>query len=499
MAMISSRDRHRYPRPAGRRRLATRRRRAATVVAIALMVVPAVGAVVPPAEPAPTADVPAPVADNVPVATTTKVATTAPSPEPSPPSAAQATDGDHLRVYLMTMGPGDAVWERFGHNAIWIHDAKRGTDVAYNWGIFDFEQEGFIRRFLMGRMLYSMAPGDADWTVRAYASHDRSVWVQELNLTSAQKLELQEFLEWNQRPENRDYRYDYYRDNCSTRVRDALDMVLGGQLWAQTGERPAGTTYREHTRRLTAADPLLYTGLNLAMGPEIDRPLSVWDEMFLPLVMREHVRSLTVIDEAGREVPLVLNEVELYGSTRPEPSTDAAVPLPWFLAFGVALGGTFLGLGLNAPRRRAARIAFATLSAVWAGVVGVLGAIITMLWAVTDHAVTYGNENVLQANPFVLGLAVLIPLRAAGRAWAYRPALRIARVVAGMSILGFVIQALPGFDQINGEIIALILPVHLGLALALERWPNPAEGEEKTSVDAAPLDSRTHRATTAAQ
>lgn len=444
---------------------------------------PAVVTASAPAIEAAPATVPAPVTEAAkpavaaPVAEFAKAA--APAPLPLPPSAAQEADGHHLRVFLMTMGPGDAVWERFGHNAIWIHDARRGTDIAYNWGMFDFEQEGFLRRFLMGRMLYSMAPGDANWTVRAYAAHDRAVWVQELNLTPAQRLELQEFLEWNERPENRDYRYDYYRDNCSTRVRDALDMVLGGQLWEQTGERPAGTTYREHTRRLTASDPLLYTGLNLAMGPEIDRPLSVWEEMFLPLAMREHVRELTIVDEDGRRMPLVLNEVELHASSRPEEAAEAPFHLPWFLATGLALGGAFVLLGRASPRSRAARIGFASLAALWAAAIGVLGTIITALWAVTDHIVTYGNENILQANPFALALAVLVPALVAGREWARRPALRVARVVAGMAVFGFVIQALPGFDQVNGEIIALILPIHVGLAVALERW-----GGERAKAEA---------------
>lgn len=394
-------------------------------------------------------------------------------PVPSTLPESPPTDGSELTVYLLTMGPGDAVWERFGHNALWVHDASRGTDIAYNWGMFDFEQEAFLRRFLMGRMLYSMAPGDAELTVRAYAAHDRSVWAQELNLTPAQRLELQEFLAWNERPENRDYRYDYYRDNCSTRVRDALDLVLGGQLWEQTGETPAGTTYREHTQRLTASDPLLYAGLNLAMGPEIDRPLSVWDELFLPLALREHVRELTVLGEDGRRVPLVSGEVELHASSRPEMPASAPTRLPWHLAVGVGLGAALVLLARAAPRHRGARIGFASLAALWSGVIGLLGTVITLLWVVTDHVVTYGNENIFQANPFALALAVLVPAMVAGRRWARPAALRLSRVVAGLSVLGLLLGALPGFLQVNGEIIALILPVNVALWLAVRDWAGP--------------------------
>lgn len=383
-------------------------------------------------------------------------------------------DGSHLTVYLLTMGPGDAVWERFGHNAIWIHDALRGTDIAYNWGVFDFEQEAFLRRFLMGRMLYSMAPADADLTARAYAAHDRSVWVQELNLTPEQRLELQEFVTWNERPENRDYRYDYYRDNCSTRVRDALDTALGGQLWAQTGETPAGATYREHTQRLTASDPLFYTALNLAMGPEIDRPLSVWDEMFLPLELRDHIRDITVLDEDGQTVPLVEAEAELYTTTRPAAPGQTPSWLWWYLLIGIVLGAALVALGRVGPRSRAARIGFGTLAVLWAGMIGLLGTLIAVLWAVTDHVVTYGNQNIFQANPFALALVVLVPAMLAGREWAHTPALRLARVVAALSVIGLGLHLIPGFEQVNGEIIALFLPINLGLWWAVRSFSTRA-------------------------
>ncbi|MDQ3207872.1 MAG: DUF4105 domain-containing protein, partial [Gemmatimonadota bacterium] len=122
----------------------------------------------------------------------------------------------------MTMGPGKAVWERFGHNAIWIHDPVQGTDKAYNYGLFDLRQENFLVRFLQGRMWYWMQGFPAQSYVELYRRANRSVWVQELEMPPQSRRELQNFLEWNERPENRFYHYDYYRDNCSTRVRDAL-------------------------------------------------------------------------------------------------------------------------------------------------------------------------------------------------------------------------------------------------------------------------------------
>src|SRR5437867_9473850 len=107
-----------------------------------------------------------------------------------PPRDTSAVPGSELTISLITMGQGSEVWELFGHNAIWIHDARDGTDVAYNWGVFDWRQEHFIARFLKGRMLYAMAGFTIDETLRSYEYLNRTVWSQELNLTPAQRAEI---------------------------------------------------------------------------------------------------------------------------------------------------------------------------------------------------------------------------------------------------------------------------------------------------------------------
>src|SRR5690606_19749011 len=148
-------------------------------------------------------------------------------PEPTPADIDRAS---RLRIDLITMGPGDAVWERFGHNALRVYDPLTGDDVTYNYGMFDFAAEDFFPRFFRGDMLYWMEGFDTRNVVYSYIASNRSVYSQELNLTPEQKARLVTFLEWNAREENRYYAYHYYRDNCSTRVRDAIDYALGGQL-----------------------------------------------------------------------------------------------------------------------------------------------------------------------------------------------------------------------------------------------------------------------------
>jgi hypothetical protein len=386
--------------------------------------------------------------------------------------------GSELRVYLMTMGPGERVWERFGHNAIWIRDPASQPDTAYNYGLFDFRQQNFLLRFIRGQMWYWMAGFPMEPYVRTYVRDNRSVWVQELNLPPAARLELREFLRWNEQPEHRFYHYDYYRDNCSTRVRDALDRVLGGAIKAQTGGLPTGTTYRFHTQRLTANDPPVFTGLLLALGPGVDRPISAWEEMFLPMALREHARRVVLRGPGGSSVPLVASERTLFESTAPQPPAAPPSWLPWYLALGAVVGGLagLLGAAAGDHQRRWARAGLGLFSILWGLVGGLGGVVLAVLWALTDHVMAYRNENLFQLNPLLLGLPVLVPLGLAGVHRAARWARLLASVLAGLSLAGFVLQALPGLDQVNGPVIALMLPIHLGVAAGLLRAirPEPA-------------------------
>jgi hypothetical protein len=366
----------------------------------------------------------------------------------------------------MTMGPGRFVWERFGHNALWIHDPVRGTDSTYDYGRFSFQQKNFILRFIQGRMWYSMGGATVDQYLWHYRQDNRSIWLQELDLPREARLELQAFLQWNNRPENQNYYYDYYRDNCSTRLRDALDRVLRGQLRAQTEHAPVAATYRFHTQRLTANDIPIYTGLYAALGPGADRPLSEWEEMFLPLAMREHVRHVSVRDAAGHERPLVKAERTIYESTAPPPPSAPPAWTPWYLLTGLVIGaGVALG-GRRAAARRGARRAIAGGGMVWGIVIGVAGVVLAGLWLATDHVMTYHNLNLFYISPVVLPLAVLLPAAVKGSVWARRGAWIVAAVAAGLAIVGGILQLLPGIDQVNGPIIALMLPIHLGVAFA---------------------------------
>ena len=395
---------------------------------------------------------------------------------PPEPTAADLATAGQVRVYLMTIGQGDVVWEKFGHNALRVVDPARGTDLAYNWGIFDFNQPNFIGRFLTGDTRYSMEPIDGPSLAQYYAADEkRTLTQQELNLTAVQKARLRAFVEWNALEANKYYRYDYYRDNCSTRVRDALDRALGGTLRrALVGRAAGGTTYRSHTRRLLAGDVPTYTGIQLALGRPADVPLDAWEESFLPGRLAQYVRSMRVTGADGVARPLVLREDTLFVATQRAPErTSAPSYLLGYLVVGLALGALLLLLGRRgAAGTRGADAGFGVLAGTYVLIVGLTGTALVLAGTVTRHTYMGRNENLLAVNPLALVLLVLLLVAVgvrrpeARQRWRRRAGV-VALVLAGLTVLGAVLTVVPGVGQRSAELFALLVPVHLAIWWAL--------------------------------
>lgn len=373
---------------------------------------------------------------------------------------APATDPLAPKVALVTFGPGRIYWERFGHNGLIVDDPAAGTRIVYNYGAFDFQAKHFLRNFALGHMRYSLIDEPLEADLAIYVAEGRSVTVQILNLTPAQARQLAAFLAWNAQPQNAAYRYDYFINNCSTKVRDALNRVLGGALERQLAHRLTSHTYRFDAVRLISPDFWLALGGDTVLGPNGDRPLSVWQESFVPMLLSAALRDVVVGDPGGAAVPLVSDEeVVLPGRLPPAPAAPRDLRLP-FLAAGIGLAVLLLWLARG--NGRSVRASFGVLAVAWWLMCGLCGLVLAGLWGFTDHWALWENENQLLLDP----LCLLLPV-----AWwrAPRIACRLTTLVAAAALLSLIIRMLPGWYQSNLALIALTAPVHLVLAVLVCR------------------------------
>ena len=388
-------------------------------------------------------------------------------PAPKPGSAAQVPAdplhqaGRNVTISLLTMGNGKQVWELFGHNALWIHDNVTNRDTVFNWGVFSFHQEHFIPHFLQGRMLYSMGGDSMQDVLAAYRYWNRSVLSQELDLSAEQKDSILATIQRNALPENVNYRYDYYRDNCSTRVRDILDHALGGPLSVQAAGL-TDATYRWHSLRLMQGNLPIMLGVDIGLGRPADVKLTKWQEMFLPRKLHDFIAKVNVMDSTGAMKPLVRSERVLFQATRePEPTAPPDMGL-WLLFGGVIGAAVMTSLGFMAtPLRPGMRFVAAFVTGAWSLAVGLLGTVLVLLWAVTDHVFAHWNENVLLFNPLWLALAVMLPVYLWSGRWE-APTRRVTAVIVVLASTALGLHVLGISRQENVPLIGLMLPPALG-------------------------------------
>jgi hypothetical protein len=380
------------------------------------------------------------------------------------PARASVADapGANLKVSLITYGPGETYWERFGHDAIELRDVASGQAINFNYGVFDFNESNFFLNFARGRMHYLMDAAPSAIDESFYVESGRSVTRQQLAVTPDQAAALRDFLLWNLRPENARYNYDYYVDNCTTRVRVALDMALGGILKTQLGARAGGMTYRQQTDRLMSAQPWLMLVMDLGLGPYADQPLNAWQESFLPEVLQTQLREIRIDDGHGATRPLLQGE-QLVSPNRLE-APPASAP---DLRSPLALSGLLLAV-LIVSTRRWWPTGYALLGTLYLLCAGLVGLLLLALWTLTSHHSAWANANLLLFNPLAF---LLLPTL-----WRSRRGFAASRFMDGVIVLqllailiAVLLHLLPGTVQQNQPWLLFALPCWLALAWSLRR------------------------------
>ena len=295
------------------------------------------------------------------------------------------------QISVLTCGGGQELYTAFGHSAFRVQDPMQGIDVVYNYGTFDFEAPNFYTNFARGRLIYTLSRQRFENFLYEYEYEKRWVKEQILDLDQNQKNDMIVFLENNYRPENRDYRYDFLYDNCSTKLPDILSQILGDQLNFQEDHLETRFTFRELIRQNLSTNSWASLGIDLALGADIDREATAYQHMFLPAyVMYQLDNTLLNGQPLVKRTRTVLNNQNLRWS-----SLFTVAPLFWLLlllAFSLTI--TYIDFR-NKTRSRWLDFSLFLLS-------GIAGILLFFLWFFTDHNATVNNFNILWLFPLNL-------------------------------------------------------------------------------------------------
>ena len=353
---------------------------------------------------------------------------------------------NNAKISLLTCGPGDAVYSKFGHSALWVFDPLTGTDRVYNYGTFDFYSNRFYIEFIRGTALYRLSITNFMGFQAEYVSENRSIVEQELNLTPAEKQTLYEKLEDNYKPENRYYRYDFLFQNCSSLIRDIVWEVTGNRFKIPE-ESPEDHTYRSMMVPYLEDQPWLMDAIFILLGYGTDEEADPWNQMYLPDYMFDWFDAAT---NAGGE-SLVSKTRTLFLPIEKDDSGNflfqPVIILSLILLLLIAL--TFFGVRLRKDYRILDSLIFL--------VTGLTGTLLFYMWMDSLHTVTHKNLNLVWAFPLHFIIAIIIWIKK------LYPLIRIyAMVMAPFSILFLCLfwllpQSIPPTAVLASAIISVLL------------------------------------------
>ena len=231
---------------------------------------------------------------------------------------------DAAEISVLTCGPSKEVHALYGHTAIRVQDPQQMLDVVFNYGVFSFNAPNFVYRFAKGKTDYLLAAQGFDDFFNNYKQSRRSIEEQVLNLNQTEKQQLLDFLIWNAKPENREYRYNFFFDNCATRVRDVVEKHVAGELVFAEGAG-LGWTFRKHVDEYQKVLPWINFGIHLTLGSPSDKTATAWEEMFLPDFIFKHFATAQ-IQEDNVTRPLVKETRSLYQPDKKEAGWNLLSP-----------------------------------------------------------------------------------------------------------------------------------------------------------------------------
>jgi hypothetical protein len=316
---------------------------------------------------------------------------------------------DDTLAYLITCGPGTETYSIYGHSALRIVIPGKQTDVVYNWGVFDFNTKNFTWKFAKGRLDYMLIAEPPKGFLQGYFYEQRYVYSQKINIDPVETRKLVSLINENLRPENVKYRYDFFYDDCSTRIRDLLEKSIGEKLKYPPPETGKIPTFRDMVARYQNPYPWLRFGVDLIMGSTSDKKARFRDRMFLPLDLKVGLSQLTV-QRSDKRIPLLQNPELLIDFNAPEIKQNFLTAPPFVFTMVIILILVLAGL---IKIKKIIRI----IDIIIYSVFSLLSVLMIFFNFFTDHAQMRWNLNIIWLNPFILLCLIMLILKKEGMIW----------------------------------------------------------------------------------
>ncbi len=315
-------------------------------------------------------------------------------------SASTAVADTTFVVSLLTCSPGQETYELYGHTAIRVQNAAEGIDYVFNYGAFSFQQPHFIWRFVLGECDYMVIAEHFNEFLVEYERRGSSVTEQVLNLSPAEALDLAVRLNDNIQPANCVYRYNIFRNNCTTKARDIIEASIRGKVVYPA--RPRRNSFRTILHEFTRGHAWAREGNDLLLGASVDTAIVERDEMFSPIYMMNYADS-AFIDAGNYKLrPLVASRTELLAAN-PDRQAEEAARQPSVPLSPAAIGWGLLVVGLLVAcwEWRRGRICW-PVDAVLTTLQGVAGLLLTFMAVASEHPGVASNWQVWVLNPLPL-------------------------------------------------------------------------------------------------
>ncbi len=302
----------------------------------------------------------------------------------------QSHEPDTLVVSLITCSPGTDLYAMFGHSAIRIFNVNTQQNIVFNYGMFNYNSDNFVFRFLKGETDYELGAEPADFFVWRYSQKGNGIVQQVLNLSPAEKAKLVALITENYKPENRIYRYNWLYDNCTTRARDVIEAAIDGEVVYTKSTQPK--TARQILDEFTSPSPWSEFGINLILGSEIDYPLSKKLQMFIPSYYEMEVDSAFIHKNGGGYAPLVLDKRAVLDNRIINDEPTIFTP---FVVFAILL---LASCGLFIYEWKKKRVVW-VVDVVLLSIQGLVGILVSFLFFFSEHAAVDSNWLVVIFNP----------------------------------------------------------------------------------------------------